>query len=193
MTTYISILRGINVSGHRLIKMDVLRHLYADLGFTNVQTYIQSGNVVFQNKETRLQDLEKKIAKKIFEQFGFEVPVLVKEIDELKKIIKNNPFIGDKTKDTSYLHLTFISAQPEKTNFDKIKEVQYQPEEFELLDKTIYLYCPNGYGNSKLTNSFFESKLKVVATTRNWKTTNELLNIAKKLLKMNLNNSNLVG
>lgn len=167
-----------------MIKMDALRHLYADLGFTNVQTYIQSGNVVFQNKETRLQDLEKKIAKKIFEQFGFEVPVLVKEIEELKKIVKNNPFTSDKTKDASYLHITFISAQPDKTNLDKIKEGQYQPEEFELLDKTIYLYCPNGYGNSKLTNSFFERKLKVVATTRNWKTTNELLNIAEKLLKI---------
>lgn len=181
MTTYISILRGINVSGHRMIKMDALRQLFAGLGFTNIQTYIQSGNVVFQDKKTKLQDLEKKIAKRIFEQFGFEVPVLVKELEDLKQVVKNNPFLSDNSKGISHLHVTFLSAQPDKENFKKIKEGQYQADEFELFDKSVYLYCPNSYSNSKLTNSFFENKLKVVATTRNWKTTNELINIAEKI------------
>jgi len=164
-----------------MIKMDALRQLFAGLGFTNIQTYIQSGNVVFQDKKTKLQDLEKKIAKRIFEQFGFEVPVLVKELEDLKQVVKNNPFLSDNSKDISHLHVTFLSAQPDKENFKKIKEGQYQADEFELFDKSVYLYCPNSYSNSKLTNSFFENKLKVVATTRNWKTTNELINIAEKI------------
>ena len=107
MTTYISILRGINVSGHRMIKMDVLGQLFTDLGFQNIQTYIQSGNIVFQIKKLDQQKLEKKIAKAIAEKFAFDVPVIVKEFDELKKIILDNPFLTDKTKDISHFHVTF--------------------------------------------------------------------------------------
>ena len=181
MTTYISILRGINVSGQKMIKMDALKQMYAELNFKNIHTYIQSGNVVFQNKKAKEPDLEKKISKKILEQFGFEVPVLVRDIEYLKQVLKNNPFAKDKTKDISYLHVTFLSAIPEQTKFDKVKDGQYQEDEFHLSGNVIYLFCPNGYGNSKLSNNFFESKLKVVATTRNWKTTNELVSIAEKI------------
>jgi uncharacterized protein (DUF1697 family) len=184
MTTYISILRGINVSGHRMIKMDVLRQLFTDLGFQNIQTYIQSGNIVFQIKKADQQKLEKKIAKAIAEKFAFDVPVIVKEFDELKKIILDNPFLTDKTKDISHFHVTFLADKPDQVNFNKIKEGQYQADEFHLIDKAVYLYCPNSYSNSKLTNSFLESKLKITATTRNWKTTNELINIAEKINKL---------
>ena len=187
MTTYISILRGINVSGQRMIKMDALRKLYMDLKFENVQTYIQSGNVIFQSKETDSKNLEKKIAQEIFKTFSFEVPVIVMDIRELKSVVKNNPFLDDKAKDHAFLHVTFLSAEPEKEKFDKLPKEQYLPDEFELVGKAIYLYCPNGYGNTKLTNSFFESKLKVVSTTRNWKTTNELLNIAEKIRNIKSN------
>jgi uncharacterized protein (DUF1697 family) len=181
MTTYISILRGINVSGHRMIKMDALRQLFADLGFQNIQTYIQSGNIVFQDKKTDQRKLEKKIAKAITDKFSFDVPVIVKEFDELKQILSDNPFLTDNTKDTAHLHITFLADKPDQVNFDKIKDRQYQADEFHLVDKAIYLYCPNSYSNSKLTNSFFETKLKVTTTTRNWKTTNELLTIANKI------------
>ena len=181
MKTYISILRGINVSGHKLIKMDTLRQLYADLGFENVKTYIQSGNVVFQFKKAEKKMLAEKIEKKITKRFGFKVPVLVRELDEYKAIIKQNPFTKKPQRDISFLHITFLSDQPTEENVAKIKSGQYQLDEFQLIDKSIYLYCPNGYGNSKLTNSFFETKLKVTATTRNWKTANELIAIAGKL------------
>lgn len=162
-----------------MIKMDALKQMYAALGFNDIQTYIQSGNVIFRDKKTKAQELEKKIAKKILEQFGFEVPVMVKEVDELKTIAKNNPFVKDKSKDTTRMYLTFLSAAPDKTLFSKLKEGQYGQDEFELVDKTIYLYCPVSYGNSKMSNNFFESKLKLTATTRNWKTTNELIAIAE--------------
>ena len=179
METYISILRGINVSGHRIIKMEKLRELYADLGFKNVKTYIQSGNVVFQAKGKSNDELSLKIEKSIKENLGFEVPVIVIELKELKQILKSNPFLKDKTKDISFLHITFLSGNPNQEDLDKIINVKYEQDEFSLIKKAVYLYCPNGSGNSKLTNTFFENKLKVNATTRNWKTALELLNIAQ--------------
>jgi uncharacterized protein (DUF1697 family) len=181
MVTYICILRGINVSGHRMIKMDALRQLFAGLGFINIQTYIQSGNVIFQSKNANLQKLETIIAEAILKKYNFDVPVLLKEAGELRQIIKSNPFIKDKQKDSAYLHVTFLSDNPDRDKFHNIKKEQYKPDEFQLIENNIYLYCPNGYGKSKLTNSFWETKLKVTATTRNWKTTNELLFIAEKI------------
>ncbi|QHI35509.1 hypothetical protein IMCC3317_08550 [Kordia antarctica] len=169
------------MSGHRRIKMDALRQLYSDLGFENVKTYIQSGNVVFQFKQVDNKKLADRIEMEITKRFEFQVPVLVKEINELKEIVNQNPFLKDTSKDISFLHVTFLSDIPTKENLDKIISGQYQQDEFQIFEKSVYLYCPNSYSNSKLTNSFFESKLKVTATTRNWKTTNELINISDKL------------
>lgn len=193
MQTYISILRGINVGGKKSVKMDVLQKIYVDLGFENVQTYIQSGNVVFCSENSSTQDLATKITEKILEKFAFDVPIIVIQLEEFKKIINNNPFSEDvlednlqeKKKDKIHFHITFLSEAPEKALFDNVKEKTYQKDELILLDRSIYLYCPDGYSNSKLTNGFFETKLKVVATTRNWKTSLELLNIAEKISNSN--------
>lgn len=175
MTTYISILRGINVSGHKLIKMEALRKMYSDLGFSDVRSYIQSGNIIFSYKNSETDSLEKKISKKINDTFGFDVPVLVKEISEFKKILNNNPFLKyKKTEDISKLHVTFLSAEPLKENTEKIKDGDYGPDEFAVAGDIIYLFIPDKYGNTKLSNTFFEKKLNVSATTRNWKTVNEL-------------------
>ena len=184
MTTYISILRGINVGGFRMIKMEALRQIFADLGFLNCQTYIQSGNVIFQSNKIDLKTLEKKITAAIIEKFSFEVPVIILELDELMQIIANNTFLNDITKDIAHLHVTFLSEKPEGVNVSKIITVDYQPDEFQLINKAIYLYCPASYSKSKLTNGFFENKLKVKATTRNWRTTNELVSIADKINKL---------
>jgi uncharacterized protein (DUF1697 family) len=181
MQTYISFLRGINMAGHKIIKMEDLRQVFTDSGFKNVRTYIQSGNVIFQAEKTNPKDLAKKIEKIILEKYSFEVPVIVIEPGELKIILQNNPFLKDKLKDLTYAHITFLSDEPASENIDKIRKAQYLPDEFELTGKIIYVNCPNGYGKTKLSNSFFESKLKVSATSRNLKTSNELLVIAEKL------------
>src|ERR1035437_976623 len=165
MTTYISMLRGINVGGHKKIKMSILKQLYIELGYTNVQTYIQSGNVIFQTQDIDAVNLAKSIAKQILEVTGLEVPVLVLKLDELKQIIENNPFTLDSIKNTASFHVTFLSAIPDTINFEKIKSTDFGADHFELLDKAIYVYCPTGYGNTKLTNTFFENKLKVTATS----------------------------
>jgi uncharacterized protein (DUF1697 family) len=117
MATYISILRGINVTGRR-VKMDVLKQMYIDLKFDKVTSYIQSGNVIFESKKTSVALLELKIGTAITTTFKFDSPVIVKEIDSLQKIIKANPFLKDKTKDVSFLHVTFLSASPDAALFD---------------------------------------------------------------------------
>jgi uncharacterized protein (DUF1697 family) len=180
MTTYISILRGINVSGQKIIKMDALREMYEGLHFTHVQTYIQSGNVVFQFNNPEHKNLEPVITNQIQNKFGFEVPVIVLETAELKNIVLRNPYAADQTKDISYMHITFLSLKPAQIELKKIFQNKAPEEEFTMSEKAVYLYCPNGYGRTKLSNTFFENKLKVKATTRNWKTTLELLKIAEK-------------
>ena len=104
---------------------------------------------------------------------------MVKELDEIKTVLKNNPFVNKRKEDIIKLHVTFLSQEPATDNIDKINKAQYLPDEFTLDGKNIYLFCPNGYGNTKLNNNFFENKLKVVATTRNWKTVNELVSIGE--------------
>jgi uncharacterized protein (DUF1697 family) len=178
MTTYIAILRGINVGGKRIIKMELLRTMFADLGFKNVKTYIQSGNVVFECNKMNADKIESKIENEILKQFNFEVPVLIREANELREIAAANPFINDPKKDKASLHITFLSATPVNNNISKMEEGLYPDDEFNIIDKAVYLYCPNGYSNSKLTNGYIETKLKVRATTRNWKTVNELISIA---------------
>ena len=184
MTTYISILRGINVSGHNLIKMDALRKLYENLGFQNVTTYVQSGNVVFTGNDIEVNELEQRITQQIEKDFGFNVPVIVLTLSKLKQIIENNPLLKNHNNniDIAYLHVTFLSSKPDHYDQKKIEDKKQDEEEICFSDNAVYLYCPNGYGRTKLTNNFLEAKLKVGATTRNWKTTTELLKIAQQAI-----------
>lgn len=181
MQTYISILRGINLGGHNTVKMDDLKKLLSKCGFSNIETYIQSGNAIYQYKITNTKRLDTIIQDKILQEFRFEVPVITLTIDELKEAAKNNPFSKERKKDTSFFHITFLSDQSPKENLNKITGLNYLPDEFVIIGRAVYLYCPNGYGNTKLSNKFLENKLKVSATTRNWKTTNELIAIADKI------------
>jgi uncharacterized protein (DUF1697 family) len=160
--------------------MEALRKLLTDQGFSNVQTYIQSGNIIYQYKKTDTKKINALINNSIKKHFGFDVPVITLTAEELKKIISQNPFAKDKTKDISFLHITFLEAKPLPENIATLKDVNFLPDQFKLIDNAVYLYCPNGYGETKLSNKFFENKLKLTATTRNWKTTNELINLSAK-------------
>ena len=177
MKTYISLLRGINVSGHKKIAIADLKALYETLGFTNLVTYIQSGNVIFTAKVTK--NLEQIIEQAITKKYAFDVPVLIITPEELSRVIAKNPFLKDKTVDPEKLHVTFLSTKPVQELLDKLAPAHYLPDRFNIIGSTVYLSCPNGYGQTKLTNTFFENKLKVRATTRNWKTVKKLLEIAQ--------------
>lgn len=178
MNTYVAILRGVNVSGKNKLPMADLRAKLAQAGLQNIRTYIQSGNVIFEYGKSSPEELAKKIATVILKQFGFEVPVIVLTVEELSDIISNNPFLRDNSRDSKKLHVTFLAEKPQKENLDRTVELTFPPDEFIIRDRAVYVFCPNGYGRSKITNNFFEQKLKVTATTRNWKTVNKLKEIA---------------
>jgi uncharacterized protein (DUF1697 family) len=181
MQTYISILRGINVSGQKKINMKELKAMYESLGYQNVVTYIQSGNVAFRTEKAAEKVLAGRIEDAIKATFGFDVPVLVLTLKEIKKTINNNPFLKEKDIQIDKLHVTFLQEKPEAANIKKTEELDFSPDRFVISGKDVFVYCPDSYGNTKINNNFFESKLKVKATTRNWKTVNELRRIADGL------------
>ena len=180
MNTYISILRGINVGGNRVIKMDALRRIYEDLGYINVRTYIQSGNVIFQSDQSDPKEMEMGISNKIKVIFSFDVPVIVKTKDELAGIFRNNPFLQTHTNEIDKLHVTLFSSQPELSDNVNMN-IGLGNDKFAFGDSVMYLYCPDGYGKTKLPNQYLEQKLKVIATTRNWKTITELIKISNEV------------
>lgn len=179
MTNYISLLRGINVGGQKRMKMDALKLLYERLNFQNVQTYLQSGNVIFGSEESNPQDIAKIIELEIEKEFGFQVPVMVMNAESLLQIVTENPLYHNSI-DISFLHVTFLAAPPTEFNTQSIEDKKQANEEIAFTTHAVYLYCPNGYGKTKLNNTLIENKLKVQATTRNWKTVTELLKLATK-------------
>ena len=179
MNTYIALLRGINVSGQKIIKMDELRESLKQLDFAKTQTYIQSGNIIFSCKKTDHLILETKISKLILENWDFEVPVIIRELEELIKIKNGNPFLKDEGIDTSKLHVTFLSNTPKKESINGLSNFKNPSEQFKIIEKEMYFYFPNGVGKSKLTNKLFERKLSVICTSRNWRTVNKLIEIGE--------------
>ena len=176
---YISILRGINVSGQKKIKMLDLKSLYESLGFHNVETYIQSGNVIFDDNEKDKIDLKTTIEATINKKYKFQVPVEIRTKHEFKNIIHNNPFASiDVEENATKLLITFLSSKPSKINISNILKQVTPPEALVVNGQEVYLYCPNGYGKSKLSNTFLEKKLDVTATTRNWKSVHKIYELS---------------
>ena len=182
MKTYISIIRGINVSGKNLIKMKSLHELYVGLGFEQVTTFIQSGNVVFRNQEMMTEELEQLISDEITKQFNLVAPVFVRELADFEIIIAQNPFCEickeDEGNSLAYLYITFLAQTPVKILLEAIELYSFLPDQFIIKGREVYLFCPGGYGKTKLDNTFFETKLKVKATTRNLRTLTSLVKIA---------------
>ena len=179
MPTYIAMLRGINVGPGKIVKMERLRASFEALGFDGVETYVQSGNVIFESEQKSPAGLSNKIEEQIQHTFGFRVPVLVKTSKEIAQIVSDNPLVKEKGIDHSKLHVTFLSDAPPKTAVKVLKPLATGRERFRILNCEIYLYCPDGYGNTKLSNNAIEKKLSVVATTRNWRTVNTLLEMCR--------------
>lgn len=177
MSKYIALLRGINVSGQKKIKMSELREQLTSIGLEQVETYIQSGNVIFNYKRCEKDYLVNIIVDKIEKHFGFVVPCIVLETIEIESILKHNPFL-DKDIDTKYMYFSILSEKPKLMDNSTI-EVDSKNDEFQISNNVIYVFTPGGYGKTKLNNNFFERKLKQKITTRNWKTLNKLLDMTK--------------
>ena len=178
MATYISMLRGINVLGHNLIKMSDLQALCRDVGFSKVRTYIQSGNLIFEAPKSPADKISSRIVKAIHKAYGFSVSNFVITPKTLRQVIDNNPFLKKRGIDRSKLHVTFLSARPQETNLEKINDLPRGDEAFHCVGKAMYLYCPHGYGRTKLTNNTIERLLAVSGTTRNWRTVSKIYEMA---------------
>lgn len=174
MSTFISMLRGINVSGHNKIGMADLKYLYESLNFRHVLTYVQSGNVIFDSTIWDVPKLTSIIESAILKSFGLTVPVVIRNNTDFQRIINNNPFLINRNEDPAKFHVTFLLNSPAKSDLIKLPSSPNDNDEFILSGNEIFLFCPNGYGNTKLNNNFFEKKLNTTATTRNWNTVNTL-------------------
>ena len=177
---HIALLRGINVSGQKIIKMAELKVHFENLEFENVQTYIQSGNVIFCSKEKDNKKLKKIIESKIHEVYNFSVSVIILTKEDLQSAISNSPF-NENNSDISKVYISYLDSIPDEIPLAELDKYKSPTEEFRIIGNNIYLYFPDGYGRTKLNNNILEKKLNVRSTSRNWKTSNKLLKMISEL------------
>lgn len=178
MAKYISILRGINVSGQKKIKMAQLREHYTSLGFEDVTSYIQSGNVFFNSQIDDIPTLVSMIETMIRENYGFEVPIIIRTADDLEKVIETNPHTHVPEEKFNVYIVTFLEEAPTAEACAQIPEIGPADEQTVIVGREVYTFYPNGSGRSKMTTNYFEKKLGVTATARNWKSVRKLLELA---------------
>jgi uncharacterized protein (DUF1697 family) len=181
MPTWISLLRAINLGQHNRIRMSELEAALRGLGFDNVKTYLQSGNVVFDARQSPAKLCEI-IEAKIQSEFGLSVSVISRTREEMGDTIRNNPFLKEDGVDPSHLHVTFLASVPGAA-LEKLDRLGAEPDRFRCRGREVYLDCCQGYGRTKLSNQAIEKALAVRGTTRNWKTVNQVYQMAAGLLR----------
>ena len=170
MSACVALFRGINVGGNRIVPMIELKSLHETLGFKNVVTYIQSGNVVFTGDETDPAQLASQIEESFAQNFGFRSLVIVRTAAELEKTIANNPFQNSPEKEPNRVLVVFLATSPESGALEDLKKSYNGPEEMYLVGQELFVYYSAGMGRSKLTLPLIEKKLKTAGTGRNWNT-----------------------
>jgi uncharacterized protein (DUF1697 family) len=182
MKVYIAFLRGANMAGHNSIKMNDLSKMFADIGFRNAVTYIQSGNVIFATDDNVTESkLEKDIEAAINKKWGYNVATMIRAKEKVAEIISNNPFLDDKAFHPSKTSaVVFLREELTHDQIEKLRNINYPPDRFIIKSPEIYILCPHGFGRTKLYTNFFEGKLKVEGTARNMKTLAAILEIAEK-------------
>ncbi|MEJ2108108.1 MAG: DUF1697 domain-containing protein [Acidiferrobacteraceae bacterium] len=178
LTSYIAMLRGINVGGQKRIRMDDLRALMQGLGYGRVRTYIQSGNLLFEGRKGTARSHEGRIEQAIADQYGYQVACLIRTAPEMKEIASANPFLQRSGYDPAKFHVTFLDGLPKPNLAKELAEVVSGKDEIRVRGGEVYLFCPNGYGKTRYSNTFIERKLGLSATTRNWRTVRQLLEMA---------------
>lgn len=175
MQTYIVLLRSVNVSGKNIIKMAELKaHLQKH--YNNVQTYIQSGNIIL-HSDRKKHAVQSKITTLIKQYFELDIAVFILTANELSLIIKNNPFDIDLASNNVYI--TLLDHKPDEEFIRKLEELDLGDEKYWIQRDVLYFYLPKGMANSKLSTPFIEKKLKVIATGRNLNTMHKLLDLIK--------------
>ena len=172
--TYLALLRGINVGGKNCLAMRDLVGIFAKAGCTDVQTYIQSGNVLFRSTRTVAESLPARVTEQIAKRYGFRISVVLRTAEQLAAAVRNNPFSSIPPE---MLHLYFLAGQPDPLRVAHLDPDRSKPDTFVLQGREIYLHLPNGMGRTKLTNAYFDSKLDTICTVRNWRTVLKLLEL----------------
>jgi uncharacterized protein (DUF1697 family) len=174
-------LRGVNVGGNNLIKMDALKALCVSLKLKDPQTYVQSGNVIFRTEEKDMAKLTKRIQSAIEREVGFRPDVILRTLSELKEAIAQNPFAGRSGIEPNRFLVTFLAADPGKEALEKALAIETAPEELRILGREAYIYFPNGMARPKMSWPKIERALGTTGTGRNWNSVTKMLEMAEKM------------
>jgi uncharacterized protein (DUF1697 family) len=172
--TYVALLRGINVGGKNMLPMADLTGMFTRAGCTDVRNYIQSGNIVFKAGSDLAKKIPDVIGKEVLRRFGFQPPLVLRSAAEMRTVSGANPFLKSGT-DPELLYVMFLANKPGEKEAAALDPARSPPDAFELRGSHIYLSLPNGAARSKLTNAYFDSKLKTMSTGRNWATVLKLV------------------
>lgn len=187
MPVYLALFRGINVSGHNMIKMEALKKLMEGEGYTNVETYIQSGNVVFESPDNNRERLGKALETLMYKEYGYDVVIFMLDEADIRKAVINNPYTGKEPEGQGIKKhfVTFLSGIPGSDGIDKMNKYNRGDDVFKAIGNVMYLKLAQSAADSKLTNVFIENKLNLKATTRNWNTTLKMLEMLEARSKQN--------
>jgi uncharacterized protein (DUF1697 family) len=181
MPVFIALLRGVNLARNKRIKMDSLRALCESLKLRDVQTYIQSGNVVFRAKETDATKLAARLERAIEKEFGFHSDVILRSVPEWKQVIARNPFARRAGIEPNKLLVVFLGGDPGEEARAKVRAIPTDPEEMHVLERELYIHYANGMARPKLPMAAVERALKVTGSGRNWNSVLKLLEMAERL------------
>lgn len=181
MPVVVSLLRGVNVGGHRQIRMETLRVLYESLGLRNPQTHGQSGNILFRTSKRDLSSLSARIAEAIERTFGFRPQVMLRTTAELASVVARNPFAARQGIEPSRFLVIFLAAGPGREACERLLKLETGPDECSLDGRELYFYFPNGVARPTLSPALIEKTLKVPGTARNWNVVNKLLALARQM------------
>lgn len=181
MPVVVSLLRAVNVGGHAVIKMADLRSLYESLKFKGVQTYVQSGNVVFHTDERDLSKLTKRIQDAIARKFGVTPGVILRTVAEMRDVVARNPFAKRMGIEPNKLHVSFLDTKLEPASCEQLRAILLTAEELIPSCKELFIYCSNGMGNSKIPWARVDRICGTRGTARNWNSVTKLLEMAEAL------------
>jgi uncharacterized protein (DUF1697 family) len=174
---YVALLRGINVGGKNRLPMADLAAMFTEAGCGRVKTYIQSGNVVFEATEATLPKVAKHVEAEVQKRFGFRCVFVTRSREEIEAVLKKNPYLGERAGEVieeKWLHVYFLAEAPGKAAVAGLDPERSPGDRFQVAGRDVYLHVPKGMGQTKLTNAFFDGKLKTMSTARNWATVKKL-------------------
>jgi len=173
-TGYAVLLRAVNLGSHNKVAMPKLRELLAERGYPDVQTYVQSGNIVLSG--TSPAAVEADVVAALRDGFGLDIEVMIRSRADLAKVVKGNPFL-EPAEDPTRVHVNFLAAQPAKDKVAALDPEEFDPERFAVGDRCLYQFYPGGFGRSKMAAAPWERRLGVRGTNRNWRTVTALLDM----------------